>query len=494
MQLKRNIIVKNLISILITLFAFLTISGCANKLSEQSAMPSQVTVSEEAVISEETVTDIPELEMDDLAVFVEYMPEKGDIRLLSTDNGKTYTVSVNDLTTFSDKYGRVSVAELFEPGMIVNAKISIHAKTIKELSQDPNTTERRDVTGFEINMNRGIFKLDDGTNLHITENTAVFKNGKRIKAESITDSDTLIVRSIGHELYSIVITSGYGHLRIKGTQFFSGGWIQVAGMIRPVPDDTSMLLDVPEGEYDLVVTYKGRGGSKSIAVNRGRETVVDVSDMKEDLVKTGELIFTIRPLDAVAKVKIDGKEIDQSNPVTLEYGVYMMEVSAPGYITIKERISVGSELSNVNIELQQSSDDEEEKEKEESKDKSDKEETGNENETDQNDWNNLKPLDNYNTTGNKTGNTSSTSSSSSSSVSGDSAVLYGNHIYIEAPEKAEVYFDGIYKGIVPCSFAKEAGTHVITLRRDGYEPRTFTVNLDTTTQNETYSFSELQAK
>ena len=97
-------------------------------------------------------------------------------------------------------------------------------------------------------------------------------------------------------------------------------------------------------------------------------------------------------------------------------------------------------------------------------------------------------------TGTTSSSTTSTSSSAVSRNSADGSVLYGNHIYIDAPEKAEVYFDGIYKGIVPCSFTKESGTHVITLRRDGYETRTFTVTLDTTTQNETYSFSELQAK
>ena len=84
------------------------------------------------------------------------------------------------------------------------------------------------------------------------------------------------------------------------------------------------------------------------------------------------------------------------------------------------------------------------------------------------------------------------SGSSSSNTGTGSSIIQGSRIYIDAPETAEVYLDGIYKGIVPCSFIKESGTHVITLRKDGYETRTFTITLDNSTENETYSFSALQ--
>ncbi|HBB59171.1 MAG TPA: hypothetical protein DIS68_03910 [Lachnospiraceae bacterium] len=475
MQHKRISSVKNLIMIhMIAVSALLSVS-CGRAAQEPVTVPSANAVSEDSV-------KVSDLEVNDLAVFMGYKPETADISLMSADNGRTYSVSVNDLSRFADRYGKVTVPELFEPGMIVEADISVHSKSLKSLQQSPDAYVKRDVEDFDINLNRGVFRLKDGTNLHITPNTAVLKDGKRVKAEDISDSDTLILGGVDHELYSIVISSGYGHLKIKGTQYFSGGWVQIAGMIKPVGDDPGMMLDVAEGEYELVVTYKGRGGTKPVAINRGRETVIDVSDLKEDLVKTGELVFTIRPADALAKVKIDGEEVDYYSPVTLEYGVYMMEVSAEGYNTVKERISVGSDVSNVDIELQEK----------QSKNSEEKQDSGSG--TTSSSTTTGAGTSGTGSTGTTSSSTTSTSSSAVSRNSADGSVLYGNHIYIDAPEKAEVYFDGIYKGIVPCSFTKESGTHVITLRRDGYETRTFTVTLDTTTQNETYSFSELQAK
>ena len=40
-----------------------------------------------------------------------------------------------------------------------------------------------------------------------------------------------------------------------------------------------------------------------------------------------------------------------------------------------------------------------------------------------------------------------------------------NKVYVNAPEGAEVYLDGNYVGIAPCSFRKATGAHVVTLRK-----------------------------
>lgn len=494
MQQERDIIIKNKIKAAAALTAaVLLVSSCAQAGTVQQVQEPSGTVSEEKL-------EIRELEATDTAVFLEYKERTGDVRLMSVDNGRTYTVSVNNMTMYEDNHGKVTVPELFETGMIVDSDISIHSRTLKSLKQDPEAFTRRDVTGFDININRGIFSLDDGTNLRITENTAVFKNDKPVKAADISDDDVLLLRGIEPDLYSICIMSGYGHLRVKGGQFFEGGWVQVAGMYKPVSED--MLLDVPEGEYDLVVSYKGRGGTKHVNVKRGQETTVDVSDLKGDLIKTGEIIFTIRPLEAEPEVKIDGKKVNYLEPVTLEYGVYQLEVSAEGYAKIKEHIAVGAEVANIEIELTEG-----EGKKSASSNKASSSSSSSTAKPATASTNNLPTTLSGNTGyGSSTSsstfwNTSSTSSSSSSSTSSSSSsvqtgtgssIIQGSRIYIDAPETAEVYFDGIYKGIVPCSFVKESGTHVITLRKDGYETRTFTVTIDTSTENETYSFSALQ--
>ena len=60
-----------------------------------------------------------------------------------------------------------------------------------------------------------------------------------------------------------------------------------------------------------------------------------------------------------------------------------------------------------------------------------------------------------------------------------------------APAGVEVYKDGAYIGISPISFAKKQGIYTITLRRDGYQTRSYTVEIDYEKNNVNYSFSEL---
>jgi hypothetical protein len=64
-------------------------------------------------------------------------------------------------------------------------------------------------------------------------------------------------------------------------------------------------------------------------------------------------------------------------------------------------------------------------------------------------------------------------------------------VYIDAPEGAELYLDGTYIGIVPVNFAKNEGTHVISLRKDGYQTRSYTLNIDDSEKDVSYSFSDL---
>ena len=59
------------------------------------------------------------------------------------------------------------------------------------------------------------------------------------------------------------------------------------------------------------------------------------------------------------------------------------------------------------------------------------------------------------------------------------------------PENVEVYLDGNYVGISPCSFKKTSGSHVITLRKSGYETRSYTVQVDDEQKDVSYSFVDL---
>ena len=149
---------------------------------------------------------------------------------------------------------------------------------------------------------------------------------------------------------------------------------------------------------------------------------------------------------------IDGSQVDPSQPISLEYGIHQIIAKADGYKSLTQYLRVGQESAGVDVQLDKVDSDSEE----------------------------------------STESSSSTSSGSSteSTSTADTTTTY-YRVHIDAPENVEVYLDGNYVGISPCSFKKTSGSHVITLRKTGYETRSYTVQVDEEEKDVSYSFVDL---
>lgn len=64
-------------------------------------------------------------------------------------------------------------------------------------------------------------------------------------------------------------------------------------------------------------------------------------------------------------------------------------------------------------------------------------------------------------------------------------------MYIEAPVGANVYIDGVYVGVAPTGCLKKTGTHIVTLSAEGYETRSYTIEVEDDDNDLTLSFSDL---
>ena len=153
------------------------------------------------------------------------------------------------------------------------------------------------------------------------------------------------------------------------------------------------------------------------------------------------VLFSLSPSNA--ELYIDGTKTDASAPVSLEYGMHQLIVRAENYHSVTRYVSVAQESGGVDIVLDPVNDD--------------------------------------------------TKNSSSSTNSSSQITTNYYKVYVDAPEHAEVYLDGNYIGISPCSFRKTAGSHTITLRRTGFVTRSYTVQIDDESKDLTLSFADLVA-
>lgn len=421
----------------------------------------------------------------DTAVVVEKDSAKSTVTFQNMQLGKQYTLNFNGATLIQDKYKESMSMEQIKEGDVVDITFLKEKKRLNSIQLSSESWMLTDVSKYNIDELARRMDIAEDT-YKITGDTIIVSSGKQAEVMDINAADVLKVSGVGHNIYSIVVDKGHGYLRLTNEEYFVGGWIEVGqSIIQEVTDD--MLLVVPEGSYDVTISHKGTTGTKRIVVNRNEEVELDIGDLKGEEARFGTVLFTVSP-DSAA-VYIDGEKVDISEAVTLEYGIHQMIVKADGYDTITQYIKVGQEAAGIDVTMEKSEAEEEsEEEAEESSEEEKKEESSSADSSDK-------------TPAESSGTKESEEESSSAgkdTVSGndspdDTTDTTGSYkVYLDAPTGVEAYVDGNYVGVIPCSFTKSKGNHVVTLRLTGYLTRSYTIQLDSQKKDVNYSFNELE--
>ena len=236
-----------------------------------------------------TAVEVEKADSLDAAVIVKIDESTKKITFRTMQLGKDYTLTYDGTTILKNKYGEEQVMEQFSEGDLVMVTFLKNKKIAKSIQSNESAFEKTDITQFEINkiaktMNFGDkqFELDD----HVVVTSA----GEKIELMDISAADTLTVSGISHVIHSITVQKGHGYLRLENDEYFIGGWIEVGqGIIKPVTED--MLLVVPEGSYQVLISNTGYGGTKDVVIEKNKETVMDVADLKGEDVKNGSIVL-----------------------------------------------------------------------------------------------------------------------------------------------------------------------------------------------------------
>lgn len=422
----------------LVLLAAVLMTACAGPSPDSGETASEEASSAERVETGFIVTGPDSYDSADTAILVDRDGKEGTLTFLNLELGKRYTLSMDGTTRFYDKYGESVSAEQIQKGDIVDITFLKSKKHLTSLQLSADAWSYEEVERYEINTVRGEVSIGSET-FKLTSETQYLSEGRSIESMDLNPSDILSFYGIGSQVLTVRVEKGHGYLRLVNDENFVGGWIEVGqSIIRRITDD--MLLLVPEGSYQVNISNNGGGGIKSVVINRNEETTLDIGDLEVPEPQFGTVLFSLSP--SSAELYIDGAKTDASEPVSLEYGLHQLIARADGYQSITQYIKVAQESAGINVVLDADTGTEEEE------------------------------------------------SSTSSSSSVDTTTDYYK-VYIDAPEGAEIYLDGNYVGISPCSFKKTEGSHVITLRKTGYTTRSYTVQIDSEEKDISYSFAEL---
>lgn len=416
---------------------------------------------------------------EDTAIVVKKDTQASAIQFQNLATGKRYTLNYDGATEIYDKYEEAMSLQQIEPGCIVTVRFYKPKKLLASMKVDGQALHFAELGNYVLDSRRGTLSVGE-TVYNLNSHLVILSEENIVELIDINQLDVLSVWGYNNQIYSINVEQGHGYLRLQNDTYFVNGWIEIGQkIIRKITED--MLIVVPEGRMEVKVSHNGSSATQEITFRRNEEMAWDLGDVEITEVQKGRIIFTLEPMDA--KVMIDGKEVNTSLPVELEYGVHKMTVKADGYDTLSQYIKVREPSANIGIEL----------EKDEAADSTaqdsdaDTEATGKENGASDNEAEKesaKKEDSGQDSTDKKTSEDNSEKSTTSKPGS-------KYQVHIDSPEGVEVYVDGNYIGMAPISMDKEIGNFVITLRKTGYQTRSYTVQIDDGDSDVNYSFAEL---
>lgn len=411
---------------------------------------------------------------EDTAIVVHKNTEESTIQFQNLTTGKRYTLHYDGATEICDKYGEAMSLQQIDPGCIVTARFYKPKKLLASMKVDGQALHFNEISNYALDSKQGTLSVGE-TVYNLSNHLVILSEDNIVELIDINQVDVLSVWGYNNQIYSINIEQGHGYLRLQNDTYFVDGWIEIGQkIIRKISED--MLIVVPEGKVTVKVSHNGSSATQEITFARNEEMAWDLGDIEITEVQKGRIIFTLDPVDAT--VRIDGKEVNTSLPVELEYGVHQMTVKADGYDTLSQYIKVREPSANIGIEL-------EENENAESSDE-DTEEKSSDKKTTNSDSD--KETTDKKTSKEETADSEKETSSNKTTTSKSNSKY---KVHIDSPDGAEVYVDGNYIGIAPISMDKEIGNFVITLRKTGYQTRSYTVQIDDEDSDVNYSFAEL---
>ena len=415
-----------------------------------------------------SVSSVGSYDSADTAVVISTDQQNNSVILANMDTGRQYTLYYDGTTFIKDKYGSSMTISQIKAGDVVDVNFLKGKRKIASMQLSPDAWVYENVNNYDLEGVNKTASIGSST-YSLPEEVVVLSEGRRAEIMDIVAQDMVSVRGIDHKIYSINVERGHGYLRLRNDQALIGGWIEVGNeVIREITED--MLLIVPEGSYQVFLSNNGASCVKDIVVERDREIVLDVGDLKVPENRTGKILISVTPENA--RVEIDGKSVDISKAVELSYGIHRIHLEAKGYDSLTKYIQVGSEYAKISFTL------EEEREEETP--------SISQNSIDD-DWPEQEPEPEVQETPVKEIE-EIRPSVSENTISASKT----NKVYIDEPRKVEVYVDGNYMGLSPVSFTKKKGKHTVVLRKSGYKTKSYTIYLEDDGKDISYSFSELE--
>ena len=370
-------------------------------------------------------------------------------------NGKLYILNYTGGTSIKSKYGNEMLISQIEIRQIFNVYFIAGTQKLIAMEESSDIWENDYVTTWDIDYDLKRMTIG-GERYQYDDSTYIYSGKKTIDIRNISGVDSLIVRGRDKQIYSIVVKTGHGYIRLTDTANMVGGMVDVGGKIMTLITE-DMVIVAPEGEYTLWAAKDGRGGETKVKVNRDDEVTVSLSGFYGEVEKNGALKLTVLPEGARYSVSIDGKEMAATDIFDLSYGTHKLLITSGDYEDYTEIITIKSIYTTKTIDLA-----------------------------------NPEGTTTSSSEQITTGANEQTTTKSNSETDTTTSQAGSSKVTINKPEGTSVYIDGMFKGTIPFTTTKEPGTHSVILRQTGYQSVVYNVEFSNDTSDVNISFPAME--
>ena len=280
---------------------------------------------------------------------------------------REYTLKYTGGTRFENRYGKSILASELICGEVFEMQTNEAGDTLKSLKESDDVWTFEAVKKFKLDLETEMIKVGDDK-YHFSGSATIFSGNVPASRYDLSEKDVITLIGYKKELLSVIIENGHGTLQFTNITGFEEGYFvlgnAVAGQIAP-----GILVEVPSGDFALSIAHKGKGGKVDVTILPGETTIVDLAQFQEETTKTSQV--TIRLKQEGTVVSINGKEVDTTQPITLDYGMYRITAELSGYDTWSRLLMVSSPEAAFTIDFGVTSDTDKEDSKDEDEDSED---------------------------------------------------------------------------------------------------------------------------
>ncbi|MDF2540930.1 MAG: hypothetical protein K0S47_648 [Herbinix sp.] len=387
-----------------------------------------------------------------LAVVKDVDIDAMEVSLLDTETKEIRLLSYTGGSNVTDKYGKVITVNQIPIGTIVSVGYQNENNKLITMSISKDAWEYVGVTNLSINRTDKVMKVASNKYKY-NDDIVIIDGDTLIPVDQLAEQDVLTLWGVDEMVWSVTVTKGHGVVKLKDYEAFIGANITVGyESMQQITDDLG--ITVREGSFNLTVENGDFSATKIVDVIRNEETYVSLDDIGPLAEKMGRIRFEITPFGA--DLLIDGQPVSYSDAIELTYGEHKVEASLGGYTTYKGTLIVDQAGKTIRIDLPVAG-----KKEEASAVVTDGTNPDVQNGNDPESPTTEDPTDVNN-----------------SEWDSDEYITDAKHsIYVQNPVEASVYLNGEYIGASPIKFKKVIGTHVLTFIKEGYETKSYTVEV-----------------